>query len=193
MRRTDFDETFEYKGHQFGMTVERDNDMGEPWKEHHGHGVVTEWTTRDKAPGERVLAEDGGLKRYYDIQATLKTAKLDGWGASEEAISKREVTLGRKLTKGELASLAVEQDFEFMRGWCNDEWWWEGITVTMLDDEEEPTDIQHSLWGIESGNDKYHREVAEELADECISEWNEANEAVIAESHAEYLLFEGKK
>lgn len=60
--------------------IEYDEDMGPPWKEHDGHGPVSEWTSRSKRPGERVLCEDRGSKRYYDWQAAIQQAKDDGWG-----------------------------------------------------------------------------------------------------------------
>ncbi len=45
----------EHEGFTLRATVHRDDDMREPWREHDGHGIVSEWTSRDKRPGERIL------------------------------------------------------------------------------------------------------------------------------------------
>lgn len=49
-------ETFERAGHRFRFEVERDDGMREPWKEHDGHGIVSEWTTRKKTPFSTIAA-----------------------------------------------------------------------------------------------------------------------------------------
>lgn len=71
---------FEYSGHKFRVTAYHDDCMGAPWEEHDGHGIISDWTTRDKAPGELVLASDRGSNRYYDFAETVKIARRDGWG-----------------------------------------------------------------------------------------------------------------
>lgn len=105
--------TFEHKGHTFRIEIEQDEDMREPWEEHDGHGIVSDWTTRDKAPGERVLNADRTSKRYYDVQETIKRARADGWGTDEQAL---ERVLGRKPTKREIIADAVERDFDSLTG-----------------------------------------------------------------------------
>lgn len=75
-------ETFDFKIGQteYTATIHSDDSMGEPWKEHDGHGEVSDWTTRAKLPGEMVLSEDGRSKRFYDFAEACKTARRDGWG-----------------------------------------------------------------------------------------------------------------
>ena len=152
-----YDMVFEHKGHTFGLRTEFDESMGAPWKEHGSHGVVSEWTTRGKAPGERVLNKDHGSYRYYDFQETMKIAKRDGWGPRERIEGE---------TEGQALARAVEQDFEFLRSWCNDEWHWCGVIVELLDSDDEPTGETGALWGIEDNESKYIEEVGHELADE---------------------------
>jgi hypothetical protein len=60
--------------------IEADEDSGAPWKRDDGHGPVSDWTGREKRPGERVLSEDRTSKRYYDFEEAVKIAKRDGWG-----------------------------------------------------------------------------------------------------------------
>lgn len=67
-------------GYSVRVHVDYDQDMGAPWEEHDGHGPVSEWTTRDKLPGERVLATDRNHRRYYDFAEACKIARRDGWG-----------------------------------------------------------------------------------------------------------------
>lgn len=121
-----------------------------PWEEHAGHGIVSDWETRDKRPGERVLASDHGSKRYYDFEATLAVAKRDGWGLSAEATSALAHRLGRPPTKREILVAAVEHDFEYLRRWCNDEWHWVGYVCTITDPEGNEVEQGHdSCWGFD--------------------------------------------
>ncbi|CAN7776744.1 hypothetical protein [Caballeronia sp. LjRoot31] len=76
--------TFQGRTYRFRVNVQFDEHMGEPWKEHDGHGPVSDWTTRDKGPGEWVLANDGSHKRYYDAAEANLLAKRDGWGLADE-------------------------------------------------------------------------------------------------------------
>lgn len=76
-------DTIERNGRTYRVTIEHDGDMGAPWEEHDGHGVVSEWTRRDKAPGEVVIASDRGSHRFYDVAETTRIAKRDGWGLSD--------------------------------------------------------------------------------------------------------------
>lgn len=147
----------ELNGSSYRVEYHYDESMREPWKEHDGHGIVSDWTSRDKRPGERVLVSDRSSKRYYDIGASVALAKRDGWGdGSDDA--------GR--TKGQIAASAVERDFDYCKGWCEDRWHWIGVVVTLLDVNGEPTNERESLWGIDGDHDagKYLREVALELA-----------------------------
>ncbi|SDG92045.1 hypothetical protein SAMN05216466_10657 [Paraburkholderia phenazinium] len=70
--------------YRFRLNVHDDVDMGAPWEEHDGHGPVSDWTTRDKHPGEWQLSSDHGSKRFYDAAEANAIAKRDGWGLTEE-------------------------------------------------------------------------------------------------------------
>lgn len=152
-------DTIEHQGFMFKVELVPDSDHGAPWDEEDGHGVISAWTTRDKKPGERVLNADRSSKRYYDFAATIEIAKRDGWDAKPYGG-----------TKGEKAARAVEADFQRMRAWCNDQWCYVGIVVTLVNDEgEDMGEPSQSLWGIESDCSDYHKEVARELAEEIIA------------------------
>lgn len=165
--------TFSHKGRSFIANLHYDEDATPPWKRSDGHGEVTDWVTRDKKPGEWLLHSDRGSKRFYDHAGAIATAKRDGWGLTEEddvALAKRLGYLAGPvaLTKGEIAAEAVRSDFEFLRTWCTDQWFYCGVCVQEVDRDGKPIgdEYEHALWGIESNNDEYLREVAIELANE---------------------------
>lgn len=61
-------------------TIHSDDDTTPPWDREDGHGEVSERTGRDKLPGELVLCEERGRKRFYDYAAAVKTARAEEWG-----------------------------------------------------------------------------------------------------------------
>lgn len=124
-----------------------DTDHGPPWKECDGHGPVSEWTSRDKRPGECKLSSDRSSKRYYDFAAAVKIARKDRWGLSPEGLVELTTKLGRTPTKGQIAVAAVERDCEMLRGWCNNEWHWIGVVVTIYDAGDWPL-FKDSRWGV---------------------------------------------
>ena len=76
--------TFTHGGRNFIAELHTDDCGDAPWKRSDGHGPVTDWLRRDKQPGEWLLSEDGGSKRFYDAAAALRMAKCDGWGIGED-------------------------------------------------------------------------------------------------------------
>lgn len=160
-------------GRDFVFKIEfvDDSDAGTPWENSDGHGPVSEWTRRSKRPGERVLNSDSrGDKRFYDYQSAIALANSDGWGHGDDIPGE---------TKKQKAARAVDADFEYLRAWCNDEWTYVGVIVTLLDDDGEKTEINDSLWCVETSSD-YHHEVARQLADEIAhgygTRWTEQTE-----------------
>jgi hypothetical protein len=132
------------------IDVVPDESMGLPWEEHDGHGIVSDWTRRAKAPGERILASDHGSFRYYDFAGSVKLARRDGWGARGDCPARQR------------AAFAVEEDFQRLKEWCDGIWEWVGVTVTVGDESD-------SLWGVESDGD-YWREVAADLINGLIGQ-----------------------
>lgn len=144
-----------------------DHDMCRPWENADGHGVVRQSNQihreyfSDKTPGERPLtwASTRDYQYYYDWAESTRIAKRDGWGVSDAPTG---------LTKNQVTQLAVQTDFDFLRGWINDDWHYVGAVCTVLDSDGEETDISDSCWGFETLNE-YHetagREMAESLAE----------------------------
>lgn len=164
-------EEFERAGLKFRATVHHDSDMGHPWDEHDGHGIIRDIRANsctgrpEKRAGETVIAWDRGRGWAYDVQATTKKARAERWGLGDAAplIAK----LGRDPTAGEVTAEAVRQDLGRMRDYLDDRWYWCGVVVELLDLDGDPVPgMSESLWGIESdSDDDYFMETAEELAD----------------------------
>lgn len=164
------DQTITVRGLTFAVTHEPDTAHGAPWSEEDGHGPVTDWTSRDKQPGERVLCEDRGSRRYYDFAEAMKIAKRDGWGIAPERVAAWTESAGRAPTAAQIAEAAVNYDFARLRDWCADRWYYVGVCVELLNVDDEPTGETRSLWGIESDAGEYLDETAHELADEIARE-----------------------
>lgn len=164
-------DTFEHRGLTFRVEFPHDEWHGAPWEECDGHGPVSDWTSRAKRPGELILATDRHAYRYYDFQAAVALAKSDGWNAKPYDVPGE--------TRGQRAAKAAVADFEFLRRWCNDDWCYVGVVVTLLDAEGEDVDGR-SIWGIDSGSRDYLTDTAHELADELADEHAETLAAAIA-------------
>lgn len=153
-------------GHR-GVTVRieyfYDSDAGCPWENSDGHGVIRSaysyYGKPEKKPGEVLIQGERGSYHIYDWQESTRIAKRDGWGVSNPPAG---------LTKRQTIQLAVKADFDFLRGWLNDDWHYVGVVCTVLDSDGEDTNESDSCWGFESLNE-YHetagREMAESLAE----------------------------
>ena len=136
-----------------------DSGMGAPWEEHDGHGPVSAWTTRDKRAGELILNKDGSHARYYDFAEACKIALRGGWDSKPYNTDKSQ-------TPRQQAAKAARADYERLRAWCMDDWYWCGVIVT-----ERRTDADGfkydgptaSLWGLESDNGEYFESVIIDL------------------------------
>lgn len=157
-------------GLRFIVNIEQDEDSSAPWDKEDGHGPVGEWTSRDKKPGEWVLSGERGSKRFYDAAEAMRIAHKDGWGLAEKYISELTAKHGRTPTKGEITAEAVRRDFEYLRGWCNDEWHYVGVCVRHATQDADAR-YSNALWGIESLSDEYISEVAHQLAGECAQDY----------------------
>lgn len=144
--------TIEHKGYTAKIAIHQDEDSGPPWKQDDGHGVISEWTTRDKRAGERVLNSSGNSKQFYDFAASVDLAKRDGWGLSEAHKAELANKLGRQPTRKEIIAAAVESDYKFVRGWCDNEWCYQGYTTEIETPDGETFDGD-SCWGYEGTAD----------------------------------------
>jgi hypothetical protein len=146
------------KGFTITARLEHDPDAGKPWKNCDAYGPVSDWTSRDKKPGERVLCSDRNSRRYYDWAEAIAIAKRDGWDAPPYGEG----------TAGQRAERAVQADFERLRAWCNDEWYYVAVVLSVSRNGIMLDRYAASLCGIESDSGEYLTEVANELADEAL-------------------------
>ena len=155
--------TIEVDGFEVIATIYQDDTGDDPWDREEGHGPVSKWTTRDKAPGERVLCQDRSSKIYYDFAEAVKIARKDGWGSDGD----------EGLTPGAKAARAVEADFERLRAFCAGGWGYIGVAITVSRKGVRLTEeYAHALWGIESDCGLYCNDVAKDLTEEAIEDAN---------------------
>lgn len=156
---------------RFDVQQEDDLDHPHPWNAEEGHGPVSEWSSRKKKPGEWVLEVDGSQRRFYDAQEATKIAKRDGWGLPEEELAdwirSRD---GNRPTKAMIAKRAVEKDFKHLKAFCDNEWTYVGVIVTLLDGEDDtPTKVRDMAWGLETCVPNIVDDAAQELVDELVA------------------------
>ena len=164
------------KGYSALVQIERDDDCGEPWTDEDGHGPVSTGLREGKAPGQMVLGPTGNRDIWYlyDFAEAVKIARRDGWDT-------KPYNTG---TAGERAHRAAMADYENLRAWCNDEWHYIGVIVTVY---RHGTEIaSDSLWGIEDCGD-YWQEVARDMitgaVDADIADRKKAAAAARKETH----------
>jgi hypothetical protein len=211
-----FDSTLTHRGRAFTVTVDRDDDMGAPWEEHDGHGPVSDWTTRDKRPGEMILNTEGRgrSRRYYDFAAACRQARAEGWGwlpgdltTTRDPVSAAwtatvdrhpELTatdsdINRAISAVYAAHRATMTARQYAAGAALRDY--EHLAAWCNDEwewagvtvKDEETGESESLWGIEdTTGGRYLREVAEELADEICARLDKA-EAAEREAEAETM------
>jgi len=161
MSNVESKDTLIVDGVMFNVEIVTNEGSLVPWKMSDGHGPVRQISRNPaipKRPGERYLSERGVSSAYlYDWQAAITIALRDHWGPGERAAS-------HGLTPHQVAAVAVQADFEYLRAWCNDEWHYVGIVVT-----HEASGAHRELWGIESNaGDEYLNSVTHDLARECM-------------------------
>ena len=170
-------DTFERGGRTFRVNHPYDDCEIIPWKEYDGCGIVSDWTTRDKAPGERILATDRHSRMYYDFAATIAKAKAEGWGLAPPALAELALKLTRRPTRKEIVAEAVERDFRHLYGFANDEWTYVCLEVTEIESGE-----TEYLGGMESDDYDGLRDEAHYLADIINDRLNEQAAAEIEET-----------
>jgi hypothetical protein len=145
-------------GRRYRVEIVSDNDQEPPWKQNDGEGIVSEWTTRAKRPGERIIASDRRSHRYFDFAATVRKARDESWDAEPYGTG----------TAGERAARATEVNFRRLKAWCDGDWCYVGVVVTPLCACcGSPMKAKaESLWGVESDDADYLETVAMELIEQ---------------------------
>jgi hypothetical protein len=163
-----------------GTPWEDDEFTGTPWEDDEFTGIVSDWVSRDKRSGERLLSVDGRSRRFYDFAGSVKKAKQQGWGISDDAKAQLAKLLGRAPTAAEIVVEAVERNYQYLRGWCNNDWCYVGVTVSLLNEAGEVVN-EDSLWRVES-DDGYRATIAHELAEQLVRDAEEQAAAAVREA-----------
>ena len=148
-------------GYNFIIVNELDDNIA-PWGYCDNEAdLVSDWTQRDKKPGEMILNTHRRFKRFFDYQAACKYALKYQWGS-------RDALPGD--TKKQIASKAALNLFNYWRSWFDDEWTYRYVEITLINpDTNQETDFIESCGGIEDLND-YDQD------------WIKENAAVLIES-----------
>jgi len=153
--------TCEVDGFTLTATIHADDDCLAPWKRYDGHGPVTGWERRSKAAGELVLNSDRDGHRFYDFAEACRIARRDGWGVKGGQLEGE--------TARAYAARAARADYDRLRAWCNDEWHYVGVAVTVQKAGVQLTgDYDHAIWGVESDCGDYLTDLASEDASKAL-------------------------
>lgn len=102
---------------------------------------------------------DGSIIDVQGMQFAVRKARREGWG-----------TVQQYKTKGEAAHHAAMEDFRHLRRFCNGDWEYVTLTVTLLDDYGQLIpDCAESLGMVETSDNSYLLETAVELAEQVIA------------------------
>jgi hypothetical protein len=139
------------QGYSVKVEFQRDNEGRAPYEESDGHGVVVR--ERSRREGEHweawLLYSERHTYIYYDYEQTLPRAIKDGWNTSP---------FNDGLDERAKAYKAMRADYEFLRRWFNDDWWYVGLIVTLYKDGTEIA--EESVWGIDSDSIGYLADTA---------------------------------
>ena len=142
-------ETYTHKnGKSYHVCWYHDYDMGAPQTEGDGYGVTErmDWNPTNEEQLEqhlcdyepeleeetrlrmmRRLCRSSGL--YYDVLSSLHLARTE-WGVAPERCME-----------------VVEKDFEFLKGWYDNDWCWVTVSVAPLDEDGKPMDDYREYCG----------------------------------------------
>jgi hypothetical protein len=120
-------------GRVYKVEVFADDYLGPPDQIHDGHGVVVRPQDYTSTPSEENEMREALYRPLwnnvrYDFIGSVQKA-IDEWGVSPEK-----------------AEEAVEQDYQYLRGYYRDEWRWCYIVATLVEDES----FSNSVGGFES-------------------------------------------
>lgn len=162
--------TFELGGFKFRCRVETDPYPELPWQKYDGCGIV-----KQTEPSERRAPKRAGVIRLhgfgvywdYDWAATVKKAKAEGWGLTDEDKAKLAAKLGREPTAKQVREEAVRRDFERTKGFLQERWHYVDVSVQRLNDMGHCSGVWSYRGSFESddleGIEEAYKELAEQI------------------------------
>lgn len=146
---------FEVENRVFCWDFEHDSDCKMPWEDWDGIGVVLSRSYAEKAPHEVLIHKDRHQCWFYDVRASMKKARAEGWGLPETE------TAG--LTKKQIIAKAVQKDMDYCREWLEGSRYFVCLKVWAEDDPEN-VDYLGGVEYSETGNNEYLIECAHDMA-----------------------------
>ena len=131
-------------GWKLRVVEEYDTDSGPPEKDSDCCGVVV--SKHRQRYSEYSEEKCWALSRdwRYDVNASLEKALRDEWDAPPFGIG----------TKQERAMRAVKRDYEYLSGWYDNQWYYVGLIVELLDENDTILE-EESCWGFKSDDTEY--------------------------------------
>lgn len=143
-------------GYSIKVEFSQDSDMGPPWKEYDGCGIVSDWepNRREEEYWENWRMDPPNERGYYyyEFKETLPKAIKEGWNAPP-------YYAGDKLAR---AWRGMRADYEFLRRYMCQDWWYSTLIVTLYKDDEEID--SESLGGMDSDSIDHFAETARDYA-----------------------------
>lgn len=155
----DIDDVITTDGFRLNIALSGDMDCT-PWDWDDSQGPVSEWTSRAKLPGEIILCQDRGSKRYYNFAEACRIARRDKWDA-------KPYNTGQE-SKRQQAAKAAMADYKRLRAYCEGHWQYVCIGVHA---SKRGTILGSAyLGGVESDAHDYIVQCANELTDKALSD-----------------------
>ena len=124
-------------GWHYTVEFQRDDNSGTPWGDSDCHGVISKHEhSRREYDDDWLLYSDRGSYRYYERDASLEKA-IKMWGVAPDK-----------------AMASIKADYEVLRRWYNDDWWYVGVIVKLFDDENKEL-AEESCWDRQSDDILY--------------------------------------
>lgn len=145
---------FMHQGRNFVAKIVVDETNEPPWSVMDSLGSVTDWTRKDPNPGQKILITDKGCRRYYNHGEAIVKCRGEGIKPAD-------------------AHRFVNQEYDYFRSWCNDEWHYVGVIVFPITARgDELRSYRECLWGIESNATDHINEAMINLADDILASVN---------------------
>ena len=127
-------------------------------------------------PGKVITAQNSGgvWHSWCDIGAEYPIYNSGGYADINAAIRGVYALHRATMSARQYAARAAMRDYEALKAWCNDEWFWCGIEVTVTHTKSDTELASESLWGIDAnhpnGDNSYLTECATDLAESALQE-----------------------
>lgn len=127
-------------------------------------------------PGKVITVQNSGgvWHSWCDTGAEYPIYNTGGYADINAAIRGVYALHRATMSARQYAARAAMREYEALRAWCDDEWYWCGIVVTVTHTETDTELASESLWGNDAnhpnGDNSYLTECATDLAESALVE-----------------------